>query len=263
MASKEPARYFQLVQTEKGADLYIFGDICAWAWPEYGEQSGVTIVQQLKDLDVDNINVHINSYGGDVAEGLAIYNVLREHKAKITTICDGFACSAASVVFMAGDVRIMRAASLLMVHNAWTWVAGNASELRKAADDIETITQASVAAYKERATISEDEIKELMDNETWILPDKAKEYGFATDIDDDEEEDGAQQSAFRLIMDRLTAPIEGCLEDAIDIELDLDALAEKISGNLMEKLLMEEQKNKAARAQAKKTGWDKFFSKGE
>ena len=86
--SKTPTKYYQLVNNDTSADLYIFGDICAWAWPELGEQSGVTIVNQLKELDVDTINVHINSYGGDVAEGLAIYNVLREHKAQIVTICD-------------------------------------------------------------------------------------------------------------------------------------------------------------------------------
>lgn len=256
--AKEPQRYFQLVQADEGADLYIFGDICSWAWPEYGEQSGVTIVQQLKDLDVENINVHINSYGGDVAEGLAIYNVLREHKAKVTTICDGFACSAASVVFMAGDQRIMRAASLLMVHNAWTWVAGNASDLRKAADDIETITQASVAAYKERATISEEEIKELMDNETWILPKDAKAYGFATDIDDDEEEEGAQQSAFRSIMERLTAK-----QKAEEITVDVNAIieSEEIADKVAQKVVDMIREEKKPKAKADVNGWEKFFKK--
>lgn len=259
--AKEQQRYFQLVQADEGADLYIFGDICAWAWQEYGEQSGVTIVQQLKDLDVKNINVHINSYGGDVAEGLAIYNVLREHKAKVTTICDGFACSAASVVFMAGDQRIMRAASLLMVHNAWTWVAGNASDLRKAADDIETITQASVAAYKERATISEEEIKELMDNETWILPKDAKAYGFATDIDDEEEEEGAQQSAFRSIMERLTAKEQ--VAELKELIVDVNAIieSEQIADKVAQKVVDMIREEKTPKAKADVNGWEKFFKK--
>lgn len=275
MAKNEAKRFFQLVEADEGADLYIFGDICSWAWPEYGEQSGVTIVQQLKDLDVENINVHINSYGGDVAEGLAIYNVLREHKAKITTICDGFACSAASVVFMAGDQRIMRKASLLMIHNAWTWVMGNANELRKAADDIETITQASVAAYKDRATISEEEIKELMDNETWILPEDAKAYGFATDIDDDEEEDGAQQSAFRTIMEKLTMP--EAHEATIELnwepcEEDIESLASRIAEKIAKQAKKKDTEKKDEPAEPKEpdkkppvlnSGWDRYFSKGE
>ena len=230
--SKTPTKYYQLTQNDTSADLYIFGDICAWAWPELGEQSGVTIVNQLKELDVDTINVHINSYGGDVAEGLAIYNVLREHKAQIVTICDGFACSAASVVFMAGDRRVMQPASLLMTHNAWTVAMGNAAQLRKTADDIETITQASVEAYKKVATISEEEIKALMDAETWILPKDAVEYGFATEIDDeDDEDDEPKQSAFSVIMRKLTAP-EPVLE-AQEIKIDIDELAKALSEVIM------------------------------
>ena len=251
--SKTPTKYYQLVNNDTSADLYIFGDICAWAWPELGEQSGASIVNQLKELDVDTINVHINSYGGDVAEGLAIYNVLREHKAQIVTICDGFACSAASVVFMAGDRRVMQPASLLMIHNAWTVAMGNAAQLRKTADDIETITQASVEAYKKVATISEEEIKALMDAETWILPKDAVEYGFATEIDDeDEDDDEPKQSAFGVIMRKLTAP-ESVLEaQEIEVNIDVDKLAKELSEVLMKGTETPEQP---------KTGWAAYFER--
>ena len=251
--SKTLTKYYQLTQNDTSADLYIFGDICAWAWPELGEQSGVTIVNQLKELDVDTINVHINSYGGDVAEGLAIYNVLREHKAQIVTICDGFACSAASVVFMAGDRRVMQPASLLMIHNAWTVAMGNAAQLRKTADDIETITQASVEAYKKVATISEEEIKALMDAETWILPKDAVEYGFATEIDDEDEDDEPKQSAFGVIMRKLTAP-ESVLEaQEIEINIDVDKLAKELTEAMM--------KGTEKPEQPKKTGWAAYFER--
>lgn len=252
--SKTPTKYYQLTQNDTSADLYIFGDICAWAWQDVGEQSGVTIVNQLKELDVDTINVHINSYGGDVSEGLAIYNVLREHKAQIVTICDGFACSAASVVFMAGDRRVMQPASLLMIHNAWTVAMGNAAQLRKTADDIETITQASVEAYKKVATISEEEIKALMDAETWILPKDAVEYGFATEIDDeDEDDDEPKQSAFGVIMRKLTAP-EAVLEtQEIEVNIDVDKLAKELSEVLM--------KGTEKPEQPKRTDWAAYFER--
>ena len=267
--SKTPTKYYQLVNDDTSADLYIFGDICAWAWPELGEQSGVTIVNQLKELDVDTINVHINSYGGDVAEGLAIYNVLREHKAQIVTICDGFACSAASVVFMAGDRRVMQPASLLMIHNAWTVAMGNAAQLRKTADDIETITQASVEAYKKVATISEEEIKALMDAETWILPKDAVGYGFATEIDDEDEDDEPKQSAFGVIMQKLTAP-EAVLEAQ---EIDFDALADRIVAKMGEAMTPTVTAAEFADAvngavakttnqpEPKKTGWAEYFER--
>lgn len=253
--SKTPSKFFQLVHDNEStnADLYIFGDICAWPIESVGEQSGVSIVRQLKELDADEIRVHINSYGGDVAEGLAIYNVLREHKAKITTICDGFACSAASVVFMAGDKRVMQPASLLMIHNAWTVAMGNAAELRKTADDIETITQASVEAYKKVATISEDEIKALMDAETWILPKDAVEYGFATEIDDDgDDDDEPKQSAFGVIMRKLTAPEAALEAQEIEVNIDVDKLAKELSEVLMKGTETPEQP---------KTGWAAYFER--
>ena len=208
---KEPKRYYSLVENSEtdSADLYIFGDITSFGqwWEGDPDRSAYDIVKELKAVEAGNINVHINSYGGDVSEGLAIYNTLRSSGKNVTTICDGFACSAASVVFMAGEKRIMSPASLLMIHNAWTVAVGNSDELRKQANDLETITQASVEAYKMVATISEEEIKELMDNETWILPEDAKAWGFATDIDDEDEDDKEpKQSAFRLIMQKLTAP---------------------------------------------------------
>jgi len=175
-------KYYALETSGNSADIYVFGDIVSWRMLE-SDVSSYSLAKEIAELkDISQINVHINSYGGEVAEGLAIYNSLKNHPAKVVTICDGFACSAASVVFMAGDERIMNSASLLMVHNAWMVTAGNAQQLRKDADDLETITQATINAYMERVNISEEKLKELLDNETWILPADALEMGFATSI---------------------------------------------------------------------------------
>ena len=262
---KEPKRYYSLVENKESdfADLYIFGDISTFGqwWEDDPDRSAYNIVNELKAVTASNINVHINSYGGDVSEGLAIYNTLRSSGKNVTTICDGFACSAASVVFMAGSKRVMSPASLLMIHNAWTVAMGNSEELRTQADDLETITQASVEAYKLVATISEEEIKELMDNETWILPEDAKAYGFATDIDDEDEEDKKEprQSAFRLIMDKLTAePVKvACLavDDFADMvaETVLAVMETKKQGvNVPEQPTVPEMPED-------KNGWKEFF----
>lgn len=192
-------KYFALERTEQSATITIYGDICSWAWEEFGEMSANILSKQLEALgDVNEINVYINSYGGEVAEGLAIYNALRRHKAKVRTFCDGFACSIASVIFMAGDERIMNEASLLMIHNAWTWASGNAAELRKKAEDLDKITQASVEAYKAHSNLKEEEIKALMDNETWILPSEAIEYGFATAVEKTEKANTSQNARAKL-----------------------------------------------------------------
>ena len=192
-------KYFSLEKTNQTATINIYGDICSWAWEELGEMSAVNLSKQLEAMgDVEQIDVFINSMGGEVAEGLAIYNALRRHKAKVTTYCDGFAASIASVIFMAGDERVMNEASLLMIHNAWTWASGNAKELRKLADDLEKITQASVEAYKAHSSLTEEEIKELMDNESWILPDEAFSYGFATSVNKTENKNASQNAFLQL-----------------------------------------------------------------
>lgn len=261
---KEAKRYYSLVEDTQNdvADLYIFGDICTYGqwWDDDPDRSAYNIVNELKAVNASNINVHINSYGGDVSEGLAIYNTLRTSGKNVVTICDGFACSAASVVFMAGSKRVMSPASLLMIHNAWTYAMGNSEELRKQADDLETITQASVEAYKLGATISEEEIKELMDNETWILPEDAKAYGFATDIDNDDDDDKEpKQSAFRMIMQKLTEKSDDHTITLEEFKSTLNKAIEKMS-----EVIKQDDKNQPTMPVKPDTyGWKEFFNTQE
>ena len=199
-------RYYSLVQNGTEADININGDITSWAWEEFGEMSAVNLSKQLEQLEgVSKINVYINSYGGEVAEGLAIYNSLKRHPAEVVTVCDGFACSIASVIFMAGDKRVMNEASLLMIHNAWTLASGNAAELRKQAEDLDTITGASVKAYLSGVSITEEEVRALMDAETWLDPSKALEYGFCTEIQKDETKN-VSQNARKKVMQMILNP---------------------------------------------------------
>lgn len=191
-------KYFALEKHKQTATITIYGDITSWPWLE-SDVSSHNLSKQLESLeDVNEINVYINSYGGEVAEGIAIYNALRRHKAKVRTICDGFACSIASVIFMAGDERVMNEASMLMIHNAWTYAEGNAAQLRKQAEDLEKITQLSVEAYKANSSLKEEEITALMDAETWILPSEALEYGFATAVEKPEKANTSQNAKEKL-----------------------------------------------------------------
>ena len=195
-------KYYSLATENNEANINIYGDITSWEWLE-SDVSSYTLSKEIEGLDVDTINVYINSYGGEVAEGLAIYNALKRHKAKIKTFCDGFAASIASVIFMAGDERIMSNASLLFIHNAWTYADGNAKELRKVADDLDSITQASINAYMNHVNITEEELKELLDNETWITPQDALEMGFATAIVNDNTSKNPNQSIKKKLMQQL------------------------------------------------------------
>lgn len=182
--------FYQLTNiNEDSAELYIYGDITSYKWYE-DDVCSYDLAKELTALEGKNLTVRINSYGGEVAQGLAIYNLLKSYSGEVTTLCDGFACSAASVVFMAGTKRIMPRSSLLMIHNAWTWASGDADDLRKAADDIEKITQPSIEIYTSVSNLDADEIKSMMDAETWIDADEALDYGFATSIS----EEAAMQS---------------------------------------------------------------------
>lgn len=212
-------RYFALDVSSREANIYIFGDITSWEWYE-SDVSSFTLAKAIERLDVDMIKVHINSYGGEVAEGLAIYNTLKNHPATVKTICDGFACSAASVVFMAGSERVMSPASLLMIHNAWTYAAGNADDLRKEANDLEVISRTSANAYRSVISITDDELEEMLDAETWIPPDDALRMGFATSITEDVGSSKASQKARAFFMRTITARPP----DAGDISARLDRI---------------------------------------
>lgn len=243
-------KYYALEKTEKKASLYIFGSISSYPWREK-DKDAYAIVKELSELEVDEIDVHINSTGGAVAEGLAIYNVLKNSGIKVTTYCDGFACSAASVVFMAGDERVMNEASLLLIHNAWTYTQGNAADFRKAAEDLDTITQASVKSYMRHVNISEEELKKMMSEETWISAEDAKKMGFATKVLE-EKVDEANQSAMQNIRERLlVAPAQ---KKEIKVPT-----AKEIAQAVIQEMQLKKDEQKP------KSTWGSFFSakKGE
>lgn len=182
--------FFQFKKLDESTtEIDIYGDITSWRWME-SDVSASTFKEQLNAVDTPNIDVHINSYGGEVAEGLAIYNMLKDSGKNVTTINDGFACSIASIIFMAGTKRVMNTGSLLLWHNPWTYATGNANELRKTADDMEKMGQSSVDIYLSGSNLDAETIKGMMDIETWINADEAIGWGIATS----KHEEAAKQS---------------------------------------------------------------------
>lgn len=199
-------RYFAIQQAERTADIYIFGDIVPFAFFE-GDVSAHSIVQQIQALDVDTIRVHIDSYGGAVSEGWAIYNALREHPAKIVTYGDGFVASAALYPFLAGDERYASNLSAYFFHQVMTGACGYAKDLRAAADEADVLTEIGMAAFTERAGMSEDTVRQLMENETWLSPQQALEHGVATAIVSDATPK-LQQNVKKMILQQFTGQSE-------------------------------------------------------
>lgn len=167
---------------EKKADdvgeLLLYGIISNETW--FGDE--VTPKQFKNELDelgdINVLNVYINSDGGDVFAGQAIYSMLKRHKAKVNVYIDGLAASIASVVAMAGDVVYMPENAMMMVHKAWSMMVGTADDFRKMADDMEKIEESIVAVYTAKTGMNADEIKSIMSAETWLSAKDAKEFGF-------------------------------------------------------------------------------------
>ncbi|WP_053039268.1 head maturation protease, ClpP-related [Staphylococcus haemolyticus] len=177
-------KYFQInKKTDKKGEIFIYGDIVSEEWFA-NEVTAPGFKKQLDELgNVSEIDVHINSSGGNVFEGHAIYNMLKMHKAKINIYIDALAASIASVIAMSGDTIFMHKNSFLMIHNSWIMTVGNAKELRDTADLLDKTDEASNQAYLDRAlNISEEELKELLDAETWLTASEALEKGFIDEI---------------------------------------------------------------------------------
>lgn len=169
-------------------DLYIYGDVEGdsydW-WTDEVIESETSANHFREELakypNAAEINVYINSNGGSVFEGTAIYNQLRRHPAKKTVYIDGFACSIASVIAMAGDEVVMPKNALMMIHNPWMYTYGNAADLRKAADDLDTIAKGARQAYLTKAgeKLDEERLTEMMDAETWLTAEECLNLGLA------------------------------------------------------------------------------------
>ena len=198
---KKSKRYYSLTIGETEADLMVFGDITPYQFFE-SDVSSHGICSEIAALDVDRINVHINSYGGDVGESLAIVNSLNRSKAKVVTYNDGFACSAAATVFMAGDERIASKYSAFLIHNAWSTVTGNSEDFLREAENLETITNQSKELYVEKSKLTKGEVTDLMREERFLSPEEMLEFGFATEIDDTEEDEDAAQAVKFAVFQR-------------------------------------------------------------
>lgn len=162
------------------ADLYFYGDIVSSWWGAWDDtdQYPEAIRDFLKEQEGKDLNIYINSGGGSVFAGLAIYNMLLRHKGKKTVHVDGMAASIASVIALAGDEIIVPSNAFLMVHKPWNECCGNADDFRKMADDLDTIETGIMNAYKAHLAegVSLDDVQQLVNAETWLNGEEASHY---------------------------------------------------------------------------------------
>jgi ATP-dependent protease ClpP protease subunit len=164
---------------EDSTELLIYGDIGESWWGEGVEAKNV--VKELQSIDTKNILVRVNSYGGSVADGLAIYNALKRHSAKITIVIEGVAVSIASLIAMSGDTIEIAENAMLMIHAPWGSSAGNSKEMRDYADLLDKYAESMASSYMSKSGKSrEDVLLLLTDGEDhWYNASEAVEEGFA------------------------------------------------------------------------------------
>lgn len=199
-------------ETNDIADLYLYGTIRKpYWWDEEDDENIISangVKNALKGLKGKNINVHINSGGGDVFESIAIGNLLKQHDGDINVIVDGLAGSGASVVTMAGKTIKMFSNSMVMIHKAWTWTDGNADELRKVADDLDKMDSSVKASYKNRFVGTDEELTDLIAEESWLTAEECKTFGFCDEVMDQQEEEVVENNVKVSLFEKYKVAVE-------------------------------------------------------
>lgn len=165
------------------AEIFIYSDIGYDWWED--KSTAQLFAEELKNLgDVSSIDLHINSNGGDVFDGQAIHTLIKNHKGFVTAYIDGLAASIATVIAMGADKVIMPKNAMMMIHNAWTGLYGNANDLRKMADDLDHINDTIVNTYLAKVKDKTDEatIRDLMDKESWLNAEECLSLGLCDEV---------------------------------------------------------------------------------
>ena len=194
-----PKPYFDMQQSGEEANIYIYGDITSYPW-EQSDVSAFRLANQLEQAgNLAEINVHVDSYGGEVSEGFAIYNALRAKNAQITTHADGFVASAAIYPFLAGTQRIANNVSAFYFHPVIGGGRGYAEDLREAADELDKLTEIGLGAFT-NAGMKEQAARDLINSKTWYSPEAVLEMGLATSIQKGARGDEATQSVHDMLI---------------------------------------------------------------
>jgi len=175
------AKWYEIKDKADKAEIWIYEEIGEDFWTG-GGITAKNFQKELAAIKAGQIDLHINSPGGLVFDGITIYNLLKNHPANVTTYIDGLAASIASVIALAGDKVIMAENALYMIHNVSGGVIGTANEMRDYADKLDKVEGSSIKTYAAKTGKTDEEIKALLDAETWMTADEALEMGFVDEI---------------------------------------------------------------------------------
>lgn len=186
----KPGRSWYEIKNAEGdvAEVFVYDAI------DFIGVSAEDFVRDLAAIDAGTINLRINSPGGDVFDGVAIANALRNHSATVNAYVDGLAASIASIIALAGDTVTMARGSFLMIHDPWAGVVGTAEDMRQTAGILDKIRDQLESIYVERSGLDAEKVRQMMAEETWLNSDEAVEMGLA----DKRAQEPAARAAFDL-----------------------------------------------------------------
>lgn len=173
--------WYQIKNKAEKAEIWIYEFIGKDFWTEEGV-TAKTFQEDLSKIKASQIDLHINSPGGDVFDGNTIYNLLKQHSANVTTYIDGLAASIASVIALAGDKIYMAENALFMLHQPYAFTVGNEEDHEKSLEILRQVGGSIARTYISKTGKPEDEIRQMMKSETWLNSDEALEAGFIDEI---------------------------------------------------------------------------------
>ena len=169
-------------ETDEQADVFIY-DVIGESWD--GESiSAKNFISTLNGMKKKRLNVRVNSPGGSVFDGVAIYNALCQHEGGVVTTVEGLAASIASIIALAGKTVRMATNASFMIHNPWTLAYGDATAMRKTADMLDVVKETLLNTYEARSKKKREAIADAMDEETWMTASVAKQWGFVDEVFD-------------------------------------------------------------------------------
>ena len=169
-------KWYEIQNSANSADVFIYDEIGGWG------TNAARFIREVRNLNTKNITLHINSPGGSVFDGITIYNFLKDSDIHVTVKIEGMAASIASIVALSGDKIQMAENSMIMIHNPWAGRYGDADEFRKVAEFLDQVKDILVKTYMSKTNLSKEKIEDMMNEETWLQADEAKELGFIDEI---------------------------------------------------------------------------------
>lgn len=251
-------KFYNVLEQNGEGVVDIFGDI---NWIDNDEH---TFKNDLDKITADNITVRINSGGGDVFTGHTIYNMIKQTNKRVKVVVNGLAASIASVIAMAGDVVEMPSNAMLMIHNPSCYSGGTAEDMRKTADTLDKVAETIKAVYVNRTGLSDEEITQMMNDETWLTAQEAKDKGFCDIITDEIKIDNSSNrkffNSYKHTPTNLT-DVQDSSDDELKLRLNnLENQVTALKAELTELQNKEEDESKTE-VESVQNAWSSFFVK--